>query len=128
MFSKAPLHVKAHLAQSSEGWHFRFFSPPLFLPMRGDQLFRKEHCGWGSAHHKDFKDLPFPRMTRLGPEGGQREKKARGRETNGGGIFRCSSMASLDHPERPSNSSDLTTGFNNAITEVSVKFNFFHSR
>lgn len=36
-------------------------------------------------------------------------------------------MSSLDHPERPSNSSDLTTGFNNswykALTEVSVKFN-----
>lgn len=46
--------------------------------MRGDQLFRKEHCGWGSAHYKDFKDLPFPRMTRLGPEGRTEGGKGKG--------------------------------------------------
>ena len=57
---------------------FSFFSPPLFLPKRGDQLFRKEHCGWGSAHYKDFKDLLLPRITRLGPEGKTEGEKGKG--------------------------------------------------
>lgn len=132
IFSKAPLQVKAYLAQSSEGWHSLSSHLLCSSPWEGINSSGKSTVAGAVPITKISRIYYCPGWQGRDQKGGQREEKARGRETSGEGIFRCSSMSSLDHPERPSNSSDLTTGFNSsrhkALTEVSVRFNLSHSR
>lgn len=131
LISKAPLQVKAYLAQSSEGWHS--LSSHLLCSSPWEGFNSLGRALWlGQCPLQDFKKGSTTAQDDKAGTRRRTEEERQGQETSGERIFGCSSMSSLDHPERPSNSSDLTAGFNNswhkALTEVKCEVQSLSSR